>query len=104
MEKKLTDSIIKEINEIFGAKIRLGVMTILSMNDESDFSSLKKQLEVSDGNLGAHMNVLEKSGYIKVDKSFVNRRPKTSYKITEKGRKAFLEHLTQLESIIKKVK
>lgn len=100
----MSDSIIKEINEIFSAKIRLGVMTILSINDESDFTSLKKQLDVSDGNLGAHMNVLEKAGYIEVDKSFVNRRPKTTYKITDNGCKAFKEHLTQLESIIKKVK
>jgi DNA-binding MarR family transcriptional regulator len=79
-------------------------MTILAINDESDFTSLKKQLEVSDGNLGAHMNVLENAGYIKVEKSFVNRRPKTTYKITEPGRKAFGEHLKQLEAIIKKVK
>lgn len=100
----MANNIIKEINEIFSAKIRLGVMALLSMNNESDFSTLKKKLETSDGNLGAHMNVLEKAGYIKVDKTFVNRRPKTSYRITVKGRKAFMEHLAQLESIIKKVK
>ncbi len=100
----MENNIIKNINEIFTAKIRLGIMTLLAMNDKMDFSSLKNSLEISDGNLGAHLNVLENAGYIKVDKQFVDRRPKTTYTITEKGIKAFNEHLHQLEVIIKKVK
>lgn len=100
----MSNKIFQNINDIFGPKSRLGIMTILAINEEADFSTLKKQLDMSDGNLGAHMNVLEKSGYVEVIKAFVDRRPKTTYKLTEHGRKAFSEHLKQLEAIIKKVK
>lgn len=100
----MSNKLIQNINDIFAPKARLGVMTVLAMNDEADFSTLKKQLDLSDGNLGAHMNVLEKAGYVEVRKAFVERRPKTTYKLTEAGRKAFSEHLKQLEIIIKKMK
>lgn len=100
----MSDKIIQNINDIFAPKARLGIMTILAINEESDFSTLKKKLDLSDGNLGAHMNVLENAGYIQVKKAFVNRRPKTRYKLSDEGRKAFTEHLKQLEAIIKKVK
>jgi DNA-binding PadR family transcriptional regulator len=100
----MEDNILKNINEIFTAKIRLGIMTLVSINEELDFSSLKKQLDISDGNLGAHLNVLEKAGYLEVKKEFVDRRPKTTYRVTKEGVKAFHEHLHELESIIKKIK
>ena len=100
----MESNIIKNINEIFTAKIRLGVMTFLAMEKKMDFTTLKNLLEVSDGNLGAHLRVLEDAGYIKVDKQFVDRRPKTTYTITDKGIKAFNQHLQELETIIKKVK
>ena len=74
------------------------------MEEKIDFTTLKTRLEVSDGNLGAHLRVLEDAGYIKVDKNFVNRRPKTTYTITANGTRAFNQHLKGLESIIKKVK
>jgi DNA-binding PadR family transcriptional regulator len=100
----LESNIIRNINEIFTAKIRLGVMTLLAMEKMMDFTTLKNRLEVSDGNLGAHLRVLEDAEYIKVDKQFVDRRPKTTYTITDKGIKAFNQHLQELETIIKKVK
>lgn len=100
----MSNKITQNINDIFAPKARLGIMTILAINEESDFTTLKKQLDLSDGNLGAHMNVLENAGYVDVKKTFVDRRPKTTYKLTDNGRKAFTEHLKQLEAIIKKVK
>lgn len=100
----MESNIIRNINEIFTAKIRLGVMTLLAMEKMMDFTTLKNRLEVSDGNLGAHLRVLEEAEYIKVDKQFVDRRPKTTYTITDKGIKAFNQHLQELETIIKKVK
>ncbi|MGD9158577.1 MAG: transcriptional regulator [Desulfobacteraceae bacterium] len=97
-------NIIKNINEIFTAKIRLGAMALLAMEKMMDFMTLKNRLEVSDGNLGAHLRVLENAGYVKVDKQFIDRRPKTTYTVTNKGLKAFNQHLQELESIINKVK
>jgi DNA-binding PadR family transcriptional regulator len=100
----LEKNIIKNINEIFTAKIRLGAMALLAMEKMMDFMTLKNRLEVSDGNLGAHLRVLENAGYVKVDKQFIDRRPKTTYTVTNKGLKAFNQHLQELESIINKVK
>lgn len=100
----MKNNLLSNINDIFTPKSRLGIMAILAIDEESDFSTLKSKLGLSDGNLGAHMNVLEKAGYIEVKKAFVNRRPKTTYKLTGTGRKAFTQHLKQLEAIIKKVK
>ncbi len=92
---------IRNLNDIFSPKARLGIMTILMSTEEIDFSTIKEQLGLSDGNLGAHMRVLEEQGYISLEKMFVKRRPKTIYKLTEKGRQAFAEHLARLEAIIK---
>lgn len=92
---------IRNLNDVFAPKARLGIMTILLGAEESDFSTIKEQLGLSDGNLGAHMRVLEEQGYISVEKLFVKRRPKTVYRITAKGRQAFVEHLSRLEAIIR---
>lgn len=93
-------NLVTDINDVFSPKSRLGIMTILLQKKEVDFSTLKSILSLTDGNLGAHLKVLEKKGYIGFEKKFVNRRPKTIYHITQEGHEAFLKHLTQLESII----
>ena len=97
-------NIIKNINEIFTTKIRLGAMALLVMETTLDFTTLKNRLEVSDGNLGSHLRVLEDAGYLRVDKKFVGRRPKTTYTVTDKGIKAFNQHLKELETIIHQIK
>jgi DNA-binding MarR family transcriptional regulator len=92
--------IIVNINKIFESRLRLGIMSVLAVNDSIDFNSLKKLLEVTDGNLASHISALEKSRYIKVNKSFIGRKPNTSYSATASGRKAFKEHLDALERLI----
>jgi DNA-binding MarR family transcriptional regulator len=92
--------IIVNINKIFESRLRLGIMSVLAVNDSIDFNSLKKLLEVTDGNLASHISALEKSRYIKVNKSFIGRKPNTSYSATATGRKAFKEHLDALERLI----
>ncbi len=82
-------------------KARLGIMTILAHHGLRDFSNLKEQLGLSNGNLGAHRRVLEEAGYVGVEKSFVNRRPRTVYALTEAGMAAFREHLDPLEELIR---
>ncbi|TYR32646.1 transcriptional regulator [Sphingobacterium phlebotomi] len=88
-------------DKVFENRIRLQIMSVLMANDSYDFSSLKETLDVTDGNLASNLKTLEKEGYISVEKSFVDRKPNTRYKRTEKGAKAFENHLTALENLIK---
>ncbi len=76
-------------------------MSVLVANDAYDFNSLKEVLNVTDGNLASNLKALEKEKYLSVSKSFVNRKPNTKYKATEKGRNAFKKHLDALEELIK---
>ena len=95
---------INGLNKVFESRIRLGVMSILMVNEEINFNDLKQMLEVTDGNLATHLVNLEENGYIKVHKGFIGRKTNTPYAITKAGEKAFSEHITALENMIKGVK
>ena len=84
------------------SKVRLGIMSMLVVNDNMDFNSLKQMLAVTDGNLASHISALEKSKYIKINKTFIGKKPNTSYSVSAIGRKAFNEHLNALELLIRK--
>ena len=92
------------LNKIFDNRIRLGVMSIVMVNDEISFNDLKQLLEVTDGNLATHLQTLEESGFLKVHKGFVGRKTNTTYSITKAGEKAFKEHIQALENMIRGVK
>lgn len=77
-------------------------MSALVVNKKMEFNALKELLDVTDGNLASHMKALEKEDYVEVEKSFVGRKPKTKYKATNAGKKAFQAHLDALEQLIKK--
>ena len=94
-------SYIHQLNKAFENRIRLGAMSILMVNDQVDFNTLKEELQVTDGNLASHMSSLEKQGYIAVLKSFVGKKPHTNYSVTKVGQKAFKEHIAALEKILK---
>lgn len=79
-------------------------MSILVANDGYEFNALKDILAVSDGNLASNIKALEREKYISVSKSFVDRKPNTKYKITERGRNAFKKHLDALEAVVKQQK
>ncbi|GAA4310453.1 transcriptional regulator [Nibribacter koreensis] len=89
------------LHKAFESRIRLGIMSVLVVNDRLDFNSLKEYLNVTDGNLASHMKALEKEEFIGVEKSFVGRKPNTTYFITKEGKKAFEDHLKALEKLIK---
>lgn len=93
--------IFENINKAFENKVRLGVMSILMVNTWYDFNGLKELLGVTDGNLASHLTSLEKINYIEVKKEFVGKKTKTSYTATPEGKKAFKNHLTALEILIK---
>ncbi|HET7898923.1 MAG TPA: transcriptional regulator [Flavisolibacter sp.] len=92
------------LNKIFDNRIRLGVMSIVMVNDEISFNDLKQLLEVTDGNLATHLQTLEESGFLKVHKGFVGRKTNTTYSITKAGEKAFKDHIQALENMIRGVK
>ena len=79
-------------------------MSILMVNEQYDFNSLKEILEVTDGNLASHLRHLENAEYIAVEKTFSGRKPLTNYSSTSAGRKAFQAHLDFLENLIKENK
>lgn len=95
---------ISGLNKIFDNRVRLGVMSILLVNEAVSFNDLKQMLEVTDGNLATHMVTLEESGFIKVHKGFIGRKTNTTYSITKAGKKAFNDHITALERMIKGMK
>jgi len=95
---------INGLNKIFDSRIRLGVMSVLMVNEEINFNDLKQMLEVTDGNLATHLQTLEENGFIKVHKGFIGRKTNTTYAITKGGEKAFGEHISALENMIKGVK
>lgn len=80
---------------------RLQIMSVLVANDSYDFTSLKELLQSTDGSLATHIKALEREKYITVNKSFVDRKPSTRYKITEKGRTAFKKHIDALDELVR---
>lgn len=93
-------TLINELNKAFESRVRLGIMSVLAVNDTLDFNSLKEYLQVTDGNLASHLKALEKEEYIAVEKSFIDKKPNTRYSITPLGKKAFNDHLAALEGLI----
>jgi DNA-binding MarR family transcriptional regulator len=94
----------EQLDKVLEHRVRLQIMSVLVTNDAYDFNALKEMLNVTDGNLASHMKALEKEKYISVSKSFVDRKPNTRYKISEKGRTAFRKHLDALEQVVKQQK
>ena len=93
------------LNETIHQPVRLRIMAALvtlEPADEVDFTYLRDLLEVTDGNLGAHLRKLEEAGYISVNKVFVERKPHTYVSATAAGRTVFQEHVAALESILKR--
>jgi predicted transcriptional regulator len=88
-------------NKAFESRVRLGIMSVLMVNESVDFNTLKELLNLSDGNLASHIKALEEVNYITVDKQFIGRKPNTTYSASREGKKAFHAHLKELETLIK---
>ena len=94
-----------ELNETIHQPVRLRIMAALvtlEAGNEVDFTYLRDLLDVTDGNLGAHLRKLEETGYIAVNKLFVERKPRTFVAATAAGRKVLQEHVAALEAILKR--
>jgi DNA-binding MarR family transcriptional regulator len=92
-----------QLNSIIHQPVRLRVMASLVALDgaqQIDFRSLGNLLKLTDGNLGSHLQTLEEAGYVKIKKEFVDRKPRTSISLTQKGRYEFEEHVAALKQIL----
>ncbi len=92
-----------QLDTIIHQPVRLRIMAsvvTLELNEQVDFSTLKRLLDVTDGNLGAHISKLEQAGYISLEKMFVDKKPRTFVKATGRGRDAFDDHVTALQDIL----
>lgn len=93
--------IIAQLNSAFDHRNRLGIMSILAVNDWVEYNTLKELLNLTDGNLASHLKALEAQEYIAVRKQFVGRKPQTTYATTDLGKEAFKAHLDALEALLK---
>ncbi len=93
--------LLDNLDKAFESRVRLGIMAILMVNEQVDFTQLKELLDVTDGNLASHLKQLEASSYVAVSKQFVGRKPNTTYTATAEGKLAFHNHLKAIENLLK---
>jgi DNA-binding HxlR family transcriptional regulator len=101
MKSVQVKDLISKLNKQFESRIRLGIMSVLMVNESVDFVTLKELLDITDGNLASHLAALEKNRLIEVKKQFIGRKPNTKYRATPEGKTAFREHLDFLGELIK---
>jgi len=87
------------IDDVIHGRIRLGVVAYLSAVDSALFSELRDKVGATDGNLSAHLRKLEDAGYVRADKSFVNRKPQTRLSLTAEGRRAWNAWLDRMDAL-----
>jgi len=88
------------VDELLLSRIRLGIVAELLTARWIAFSELQRALDVSQGNLGAHLAKLVQAGYVDEEKHFVNRRPQTRYRLTPRGHTAFASHVAALQALL----
>jgi len=93
-----------QLDRVIHEKGRLAIMSLLAATPELAFTELRDTLEMTDGNVTAHIRTLQETGYIAVSKSYQNNRPLTTCSLTAAGRKAFASHIALLEQIIQQTK
>jgi DNA-binding MarR family transcriptional regulator len=94
---------VAEFDPVIHQPVRLRIMASLAslgVNESIEFSYLRDTLKLTDGNLGAHLRKLEDVGYVTAEKTFVDRKPKTYLGLTDRGRRAFNEHVRALTDLL----
>src|SRR5450631_1498608 len=99
-ERETLESALPNLDRIIHEHMRLGIVSALAVNDSLTFNELKKLLQTSDGNLSVHARRLEEAEYVTCTKSFEGRMPKSQYRLTSAGRKAFERYLNHMEALI----
>ena len=93
-----------KLDRLVHERLRLGILSALSVNESLTFNELKKLLDTSDGNLSVHARKLEEAGYVSCQKGFEGRLPRTDYKLTAAGRRALERYLDHMEALIQAMK
>ena len=89
-----------EIDDVIHGRLRLGIMAYLSTVSPAPFVELKAKVNATDGNLSAHLSRLEEAGYVRLDKSFFDKKPRTNVQLTPRGRKAWIEYLNKIQALL----
>jgi DNA-binding PadR family transcriptional regulator len=89
-----------ELNPVVHGKLRLALLSLLAGVEEAEFTWLRSKTGSTDGNLGAQLLKLEEAGYIAVEKKFVERKPQSTYRITEAGRRSLSEYVQALKQLL----
>ena len=89
------------LDRLLENRIRLAIMAVLASGEPVEFTSLRRLLATTDGNLATHLGVLERASYVRVQKGFLGRKTRTTYGVTEKGRRAFARHVDALEQVLR---
>ena len=92
---------VSRLNAVIHERARLGIMSVLAARRAATFTELKSLLDLTDGNLSVHLRLLEKSGFVEIEKKFVDRKPQTAVRISRKGRLAFEHYVQVLGEIVK---
>jgi DNA-binding HxlR family transcriptional regulator len=90
-----------ELEQLIHERVRLGIVSALAANEFLTFTDLKRLLDTTDGNLSVHARKLEDAKYIMCKKGFDGRTPRTEYRLTPAGRRAFERYLDHMEAIIR---
>jgi DNA-binding HxlR family transcriptional regulator len=98
--KKAAEKTPLSLDRLIHERLRLGIVSALAVNDRLTFNELKRLLQTTDGNLSVHARKLEEAAYIACDKTFESRMPRTEYRLTATGRRAFDKYLAHMEAII----
>jgi len=93
-----------QLDRVIHEKGRLAIMSLLAATAQLSFTEMRDTLNMTDGNLTAHMRTLQEAGYVSVTKEFHGGRPLTTFSLTAPGKKAFTSYIDLLEQIIKQTK
>lgn len=95
------ENIFASLERLFHEPVRLGLMSLLSAESEGvSFNDMKKELQLTDGNLSRHLKTLEDAGAVRIEKTFVGAKPRTTVSVTPAGRRQFVDYLKTLEAVL----
>jgi DNA-binding transcriptional ArsR family regulator len=100
----MTDFDHNAIDEVLQSRVRLAIVAFLARAGQVDFSDIRDAIKTTDGNASVHLRKLEDAGYISADRRFIHRKPQTRYALTDRGRKALLDHVAHLERLLRRGK
>jgi len=89
-----------ELDQLIHERLRLGILSALAVNESLTFTALRDLLQTTDGNLSVQARKLEEAGYVSCTKRFEERKPKTTYKLTARGRSALEAYLEKLSEML----